>query len=76
MEDEIKKEIAKATGSLSKEIYQDALQPSVRVMGTALESVIELASSVLIPIDIANVYFDLVGKRNQKKLENRLIELE
>ena len=57
--------ITKTDSSLTKEIYHGALLPSIRVMGTALESVIELASSVLIPIDIANVYFDLVGKRNQ-----------
>lgn len=46
--------ITKTDSSLTKEIYHGALLPSIRVMGTALESVIELASSVLIPIDIAS----------------------
>lgn len=67
--------IVKETPQILTTIYQDLAQPSVKKVGTALETVFEFSTSMLLPIKLLNEKFKLNFEKRLNEYKNKLDEI-
>src|SRR5262245_16064685 len=68
-------ELGKEALKILPEIYGDLAKPGVRQAGIALETVIGLCNTVLLPIRIANAWAQIVFNRNIEKYAEEIKHL-
>jgi len=73
MEEEIFKEVVKSPGLL-KEMYFDIVQPGAKQVGKALNTVVGLGNTVLLPLQLINEKSQAIFEKNTKKYQQKLNE--
>lgn len=68
--------IIKDTPKILPSIYTDCLQPSVIKVGKALETVLELSNTILLPLKILNEKAKIIFQKNIKDYEEKLNSIE
>lgn len=61
---------------LLKEIYVDIAQPGVRKVGLALETVLDLSNTILLPVKIANERSKIVLTKNMERYKEKMDKVE
>lgn len=64
--------IVKETPQILSTIYQDLAQPSVKKVGTALETVFEFSTSILLPVKLLNEKFKLNFEKRLNDYKEKL----
>lgn len=67
--------IVKDTPQILSTIYNDLAQPSVRKVGTALETVFEFSTSILLPVKLLNEKFKINFERRLNEYKEKLNEI-
>lgn len=71
MEEKIITEICTEVTKISKDVYQDTFQPAAKQIGKTLETVCELANTILLPVMIANTHLGYKAQEFISDLENK-----
>lgn len=68
-------DLVKATPNILGQIYEDLAQPSVRAVGSALGTVFEFSSSILLPVKLLNEKVKLNFAKNLNDYKKKLEEV-
>lgn len=68
-------DLVKTTPNILGQIYEDLAQPSVRAVGSALGTVFEFSSSILLPVKLLNEKVKLNFTKNLNDYKKKLEEI-
>ncbi len=68
-------DLLRATPDLTKLVYKDLAQPSVKKVGQALEAVIDTANTILLPLKLLNERTKFIFSKNLEKYRKQLEDI-